>query len=67
MRGPISGGRAVTFQLLPPPNSVVAEEGIACDDVFTWIRKGLPVSPTAPPKSRALSLLMGVMVWPKRA
>ena len=28
---------------------------------------GLPVSPTAPPKRIALSLLMGVMVCPKRA
>ncbi len=67
MRGAIGGRGSMAFELLPPTNGVVAEESIAGYDVFAWIRGGLPVSPTAPPKSRALSLLMGVMVWPKRA
>lgn len=67
MRGPVSRRGAVAFELLPPADGVVAEEGIARDDVLAWVRERLPVSPTAPPKRSALSLLIGVIVCPKRA
>ena len=67
MGGSVGGRRAMTFQLFPLSEGVIAEEGIASDDVFAWVGKGIPVSPTAPPKRRALSLLIGVIVCPKRA
>ncbi len=31
------------------------------------VNKNVPVSPTAPPNKIALSLPIGVIVWPKRA
>lgn len=67
MRGPVSGRSAVAFELLPPAEGVVAEEGVTRDDVLAWVRERLPVSPTAPPNRSALSLLIGVIVCPKRA
>jgi hypothetical protein len=57
----------MTLKLFPSANRVIAEECIPCYDVFALMINGVPVSPTAPPKRRALSLLMGVIVCPKRA
>jgi hypothetical protein len=65
--GAVGRWHAVTVEFLPLSEIVVKEEGIPGDNVLAWMTKGVPVSPTAPPKRMALSLLMGVIVWPNRA
>lgn len=63
----IGGWITFWFKLFPSLVIVVADECITCNYVFTFIEQTLPVSPTAPPNKMALSLPIGVIVWPKRA
>jgi hypothetical protein len=46
---------------------VVADKSITSDNIFSFVKVRIPVSPTAPPKRMALSFVIGVIVWPKRA
>ena len=55
------------FKFFPLKKVVITEISVSSDDIFSWIREELPVSPTAPPKRIALSLPMGVIVCPNRA
>ena len=65
VRCSVGGEDAPAFELFEFLGRKLAKIGIACDRVFACIEiKLLPVSPTAPPNKMALSLLMGVMVWP---
>lgn len=65
--GAVCGEHAVIIKFLPFSEGIVAEEGVARDDVPKWAHFYLPVSPSAPPKRMALSFPMGVIVCPKRA
>ena len=48
---------------------IVADKRITCNNILALMifYKYLPVSPTAPPNNIALSLPMGVIVWPNLA